>query len=244
MSTTEYKVSCEHCILGKQVTDRLLKTGQQSQVVMQHGACMRDGGNYDYYAYNCFRNDISIHAEMATLMTRLRQSQHRTNVSWLSLMIVKVIQSITSYLSQHDYNRTSSHRKARLFADDATDAEQWQVLNKLLDNVRKNVSVPQGIKKIFEKTDVIVARINNTGEFTDSKPCIHCWLCLNLLGIRNIIYSTNDKTFASIRISRVLPFNMLGTVVKYCLENSYMNKFGFDEFSAGKKSKKIKELMI
>lgn len=51
-----------------------------------------------------------------------------------------------------------------------------------------------------ENADMYVIRINQEGEFRNSKPCSMCQEAMKFVGIKRVFYSSNDGTFEMMKL--------------------------------------------
>ena len=57
---------------------------------------------------------------------------------------------------------------------------------------------------LLKRMTLYVVRLNNDGEFLDSKPCSHCYCTLKEIGVKNVIYS-DGMSFSTINFRDEIP---------------------------------------
>lgn len=67
---------------------------------------------------------------------------------------------------------------------------------------------------MLKKMKLYVVRLNDQGKYLDSKPCYNCHCRLHALGVRKVIYSTNDN-FVCIDLRRHRYDNNLSTGYRF-----------------------------
>ena len=55
-------------------------------------------------------------------------------------------------------------------------------------------NAPDSIRRLLNKITLVVVRFDNNGLLAMSKPCKHCAIYMKYLGIKRVVYSTNNKT--------------------------------------------------
>ena len=58
-------------------------------------------------------------------------------------------------------------------------------------------SLPQNKRVVVKKMKLYIVRVGTYGELKDSRPCLNCFNTIKNLGIKKIIYSTNDSSIVS-----------------------------------------------
>jgi len=49
--------------------------------------------------------------------------------------------------------------------------------------------------------NILIIRINKKGDLRLAKPCNHCRMYLNYIGIKNIYYSNNDTDIVKLEVN-------------------------------------------
>lgn len=86
------------------------------------------------------------------------------------------------------YNNYRNYSRDKIISDCLScHAEISAVRNaiKMEHNKRKQ-------EAMLKKMKLYVVRLNDRGQYMDSKPCHNCYCRLRDLGVRNVIYSTSD----------------------------------------------------
>ena len=68
-------------------------------------------------------------------------------------------------------------------------------------SVLKYISPKLNYKRKVSKYTIWNARWNRNGKLVNSKPCLHCQQVLIRVGIKNIVFSTNEGVFIKSKLS-------------------------------------------
>ena len=91
---------------------------------------------------------------------------------------------LNGHVVAHGYN-TRNNLPDKIMNELSCHAE----MNALKNALRRLRLKPHRDKTTIHKMKVYVARINNNGNYLESKPCLQCYLTLKNVGIIDVIYS-------------------------------------------------------
>ena len=59
---------------------------------------------------------------------------------------------------------------------------------------------PDDLRRLLNKITVLVVRFDNAGNMKMSKPCKHCITYMKFMGVKRVMYSTDDGTIVSEKV--------------------------------------------